>query len=174
MPPWFGEARQQVAHPPDPGGVGSVGGLVEDQHLGVSEECGGDTEPLAHAEGVVAHPALGLGGCQAHQLEHLVDARAGQAHRGGGDREDLAAGATGVLRGGVQQDAHLEAGVGEVGEPFSVDGRGAGCRDGQTDHHAHRGGLAGAVRTEETGHAAGLGGEGDVVDGGEAGVPPGQ
>ena len=57
-----GEARQQVAHPPDPGRVEPVGGLVEDQHLGVPEQCGGDAEPLAHPEGVVAHPALGLGG----------------------------------------------------------------------------------------------------------------
>ena len=39
---------------------------------------------------------------------------------------------------------------------------------------AHRGRLAGPVRPEEAGDAAGLGGEGDVVDGGEAGVPPGQ
>jgi hypothetical protein len=34
--------------------------------------------------------------------------------------EDLASGAAGVLGGGVQQDAHLEAGVGEVGEPFPL------------------------------------------------------
>ena len=88
--------------------------------------------------------------------------------------EDLAAGAARVLRGGVEQDADLEAGVGEVGEPDAVDGGRAGCRGGETDHDAHRGGLASAVRTEESGHAAGLGGEGDVVDGGEAGVPPGQ
>ena len=117
---------------------------------------------------------LASDGCQADELEHLVDAAAGQTHGVGGDREDLASGATGVLGGGVQEDAHLEAGVGEVGEPFSVDGRGAGRRDGQTDHDAHRGGLAGAVRAEEAGDATGQGGEGDVVDGGEAGVPPGQ
>jgi hypothetical protein len=58
-----------------------------------------------------------------------------------------------VLGRGVQEDAHLEAGAGEVGEPFSVDGRGAGRRDGQTHHDAHRGGLAGAVRAEEAGDA---------------------
>jgi hypothetical protein len=80
-----------------PGRGEAVGGLVEDQHLRVSEERGGDTEPLAHAEGVVAHPALGLGGGQAHELEHLVDPRSGQAHGGGSDREDLAAGPAGVL-----------------------------------------------------------------------------
>src|SRR6185437_10205429 len=95
-------------------------------------------------------------------------------HGGGGDREDLASGAACVQGGGVQEDAHLTAGVREVGEPLSVDGRGAGSRDGQADHGAHRGGLAGAVRAEEAGDVAGQGGEGDVVDGGEAGVPPGQ
>src|SRR3954463_9657240 len=59
-------------------------------------------------------------------------------------------------------------------DPPSVDGRGAGRRGGQTHHYAHGGGLAGAVRAEEAGDATGPGGEGDGVDGGEAGVPPGQ
>jgi hypothetical protein len=136
-----GEARQQVAHPPDPGRVEPVGRFVEDQHPGVPEQRGADAQSLAHAEGVVAHAALGLRRCQADELEHLVDAAARQAHGVGGDREDLASGAAGVLGGGVQQDAHLEAGVGEVGEPFSVMVAAAGRRDGQADHHAHRGGL---------------------------------
>ena len=62
----------------------------------------------------------------------------------------------------------------KFGEPDSVDGCRSGRRGGETDHDPHRGGLASAVRTEEPGHATGLGGEGDIVDGGEAGVPPGQ
>ena len=99
---------------------------------GVAEQRGGDAEALTHAEGVVAHAALGLSGGQTHQLEHLVDPGAGQAHGVGGNGEDLASGAAGVLGGGVEEDAHLEAGVGEVGEPDSVDGRRAGRRDGQT------------------------------------------
>ena len=45
------------------------------------------------------------------------------------------------------------------------DGGGAGGRLGEADHHPHGRGLAGAVGAEETGDAAGSGGEGDVVDG---------
>ena len=34
--------------------------------------------------------------------------------------------------------------------------------------------LPAPLGAEETGHAAGLGGEGEVVDGGETGITPGQ
>ena len=52
-----GVAAQQVAHPADAGGVQTVGGLVEDEDLGVAEERVGDAEALPHAQGVVAGPA---------------------------------------------------------------------------------------------------------------------
>ena len=55
-----GVAAEQVAHPADAGRVEAVGRLVEDQHLGVADQGGRDAEPLAHAERVVADPALGL------------------------------------------------------------------------------------------------------------------
>lgn len=84
--------------------------------FGGPEHGEGDAQSLTHAEGVRAHATLGLRSGQADGVEHLVDAAARQAHGVGGDREDLAPGATGVLGGGVQEDAHLEAGVGEVGE----------------------------------------------------------
>jgi len=102
-----GVAPQQVAHPADAGRVQTVGRLVEDQHPRVAEQRGGDAEALAHAERIVAHAALGLGRGQADQLEHLVDALAGQAHGVGGDAEDLAAGAARVLRGGIEEYADL-------------------------------------------------------------------
>ena len=44
---------------------------------------------------------------------------------------------------------------------------------GETDHHAHGGGLAGAVGAEEAGDA-GLDLERDMVDGGEGAVPLGE
>ena len=44
------------------------------QHLGVAEQRGGDAEALAHAQRVVADATLRLSRCQAHEIEHLVDA----------------------------------------------------------------------------------------------------
>ena len=110
-----GVPAEQVAHPADAGRVEAVGRLVEDQHLGVADQRGRDAEPLAHAERVVAHPAAGLGRGQADQVEHLVDPGGRQAHGALRDGEDLAAGAAGVLGRGVEQDADLEARVGQVG-----------------------------------------------------------
>jgi hypothetical protein len=64
---------EQVAHPADACGVEPIGGLVEDQHLGVAEESVGDAQALPHAEGVVADPAVGFLGREADLVEHLRD-----------------------------------------------------------------------------------------------------
>ena len=109
-----GVRPEQVAHPADAGRVEPVGRLVEDEHLGLADQCGRDAEPLAHAERVVAHPAAGLVVGQADPVEHLLDPVLGQAHGALRDGEDLPSGATGVLRRGVQQHADLVAGVGQV------------------------------------------------------------
>ena len=93
-----GEAAEQVAHPADAGRVEAVGGLVEDQHLRVPDEGGREAEALAHAEGVVADPALGLDLGEADPGDGLGDPRLRQAHGPGGDREDLASRPSGVLR----------------------------------------------------------------------------
>ena len=110
----FREAADQAAQPVHALGVEAVGGLVEDQHLGVAEQRLRDAEALAHAERVVAHPAVGLVVGEADQLEHLLDAALGQAHGALHQGEDLAAGAAGVLGGGVEQDADVASGVGDV------------------------------------------------------------
>ena len=169
-----GVALEERAHPPDAGGVEPVGGLVEDQHRRVAEQRVGDAEALLHAEGVVAQPALRLGGAERDQLEHLVDPRRRQPHRAGAQGEDLAAGAAGVLRRGVEQDADVPPGVRDVAVEVAVDGDPAVGGRGEADHHAHRGGLAGTVGTEEAGDPSGLAGEADVVDGTEAAVRLGE
>ena len=61
VPPPVRVVAEQVPHPADAGRVEAVGGLVEDQHAGVADQRGGDAEPLAHPERVVADPAVGLG-----------------------------------------------------------------------------------------------------------------
>ena len=70
--------------------------------------------------------------------------------------------------------ADLAAGVGELGVLAAEDGGGPGGRGGQADHHAHGRRLAGAVGAQEAGDPARGGGEGDVVDGAQAAVRPGQ
>ena len=109
-----------------PAGSKPVGGLVEDEHLGVTEQGVGDAEALPHAQGVVAHSAAGFTIGEADQLEHLLDprSRAGPSSCGA-TREDLAAGAAGVLGGGVEQHADVEPGVGQVSEPAAQHVRGA-------------------------------------------------
>ena len=170
-----GVGAQQVAHPADAGRVETVGRLVEDQHRGVADQRGRDAEPLAHAERVVAHPALRLVLGEADPLQHPPDAVAGQAHRAGGDGEDLPAGASRVLGRGVEQDTDLAAGVGQVGVATAVD------RSTVPD--------VGGVRPTMTRMVVDLpaplgprkpvtrpagGGERDVVDGGEPAVPLGE
>ena len=75
----------------------------------------------AHAEGVVADPAARLLVGQRDLSEGLRDPGAGETHRLLGDPQDLPTGASGVLGGGVEKDADLEAGGGREGDV--VDGR---------------------------------------------------
>ena len=70
-----GVLLEQPAHPVDARRVEAVGGLVEDQHARVAEQCVGDPEALAHPERVVLEPAPCLDRCQGDQLQHLVDPR---------------------------------------------------------------------------------------------------
>ena len=173
-PPVVGVVAEQVAHPADAGRVEPVGRLVQDQHRRVADQGGGDAEALAHAERVVAHPPVGLGLGEADQLEQLGDPGGRDAHDLLGDGQDLAAGAAGVLGGGVEHHADLAPGVGQVGEPAAGDGRRALGGRREADHHPHGRGLAGPVRAQEAGDPAVPGGEADVVDDGGAAVLLGQ
>ena len=171
--PGVGVAAQQVTHPADAGGVETVGRLVEDQYGGVAEQSRGDAEPLPHAERVVTHPAARFPGVEADPGQHLLDPVLRQAHGALGDGEDLPSGAPRVLGRGVQQDPHLPTRVGQVAEGAAADLGPSGGGGGETHQDPHRRGLAGAVGAEEAGDPARLGGEADVVDGGEAAVPLG-
>ena len=152
-----GVVAEQAAHPVDAGRVEAVGRLVEDQDRRVTQEGVGDPEALAHAEGVVAQPSSGFDRAEGDPLEHLVDPVPGQPHGLGADGEDLAAGAAGVLGGGVEKDADAEPGVGHVSVVLACDqylSVGRGC---EPDHDAHGGGLPGSVGAEEAGDPTGSG-----------------
>jgi hypothetical protein len=134
-----------------------LGGLVEDQHLRVTDQGAGDAEPLAHAEGVIADAALGLGDGETDQVNHLADASTRQPHRPLSDGEDLATGATRMLRGRIEEHADLQARVRQVHESVPGDGDASRRWSGEADHDPHGGRLARAIRTEEPGHASLLG-----------------
>jgi hypothetical protein len=107
-----GVVAEQVPHPADAGRVEPVGRLVQDEHRGVADQRGCDAETLAHPERVVAHPSVGLGPGEADQVEHLGDPGGRDVHDLLRDGQDLAAGAAGVLGGGVEHHADLAPGVG--------------------------------------------------------------
>jgi len=118
--------------------VEAVGGLVEDQDLGVAEQRVGEPEALAHAERVLADPSPGRRLVEADEFQQRVDALRRHAHGLGGDGKRLAAAAAGVLRRRVEQDPDAPAGVGQVAvAPAEDPGRAAvGLR--QADEHPHR------------------------------------
>jgi len=90
------EVAQEVADPADALGIESVHRLVEDQRLGVAEQCRRDAEPLTHAEREAAD-ALPGHLLQPHQIDHLVDAAGRDAVRLG-EREQVVVGrAPGVI-----------------------------------------------------------------------------
>ena len=165
-----GVAAEQVTHPADAGGVEPVGGFVEDEDLGITEEGMCDAEALAHAEGVVAHAASGLFVGEADQVEHLVDPSRGQTHQLLREGEDLATCPAGMLRGRVEEHPHLGTRVGQVGEPAPEDVGAARARWSEADDDPQGGGLPGPVGAEEPGDPAGLRGERDMVDRGEVAV----
>ena len=67
------ELPQQRAHLADAAGVEAVGGLVEEQQLGLAQERGGDAEPLAHPQRVRPHGAA-VDAAEADAHERLLDA----------------------------------------------------------------------------------------------------
>ena len=174
MPPAAGVAGQQRPHPVDAGRVQPVGGLVEHQHLRVTEEGVGDAEPLPHPERVVLDPAAGLLRGERHRLQHLVHPRARQVQHGGAEGQHLASGPPGVLGRGVEQHADVTPRVRDVAVGVPPDRGAPAGRRGEPGHHAHRRRLAGAVGPQEAGDPARCGDERDVVDGGEAAVGLGQ
>ena len=161
-----GEAAQQPAHPAHALRIEPVGGLVEDQHLGVAEQRVGEAESLAHAERVLADPPPRRRLVETDELEQLVDALRRHAHRLRGDGERLAAAAPGVLRRRVEQDPDAPPGIRQVAVAAAEDPGLAAVGLGQADEHPHRRGLAGAVGAEEARDGARLAAERDVGDDG--------
>jgi hypothetical protein len=158
-----GHAAGELADPEDAVRVETVDRFVEDQGLRVAEQCRGDAEPLPHAEGEPTDTLAGdrLDAGHVHDLVHplLRDA----VRRGQGEQVVVGA-APGVHGLGLEQRPDLPERVAEALVRAAVHRCAAGGRTVEPHDHSHGGRLAGAVRAEEAGHAAGVDDERDVVD----------
>ena len=58
--PFGGQVTQQQTQPADAGRVKAVGGLIENQHPGVTQQRGGERQALTHPERKAARTVAGL------------------------------------------------------------------------------------------------------------------
>ncbi|EOY50370.1 hypothetical protein SLI_5662 [Streptomyces lividans 1326] len=168
-----GERLHQVAHPVDALRVEAVDRLVEEQHLGVAEQRGGDAEPLAHAEGEALGTPLGHV-LEAHHAEHLVHPAGRDAGQLGEAQQVVAGGPPAVHRLGVQERPDVARGVRQPAVRVAADGHVARRGVVQAQDHPHRRRLARAVGPQEAGDGTGPHLEGEVVHGGLVAVSLGQ
>ena len=153
--PWRASERSRSRIQRMPGRVEAVGRLVEDQHLGIAQQRGGDGQPLAHAHRVALDaPVAGVG--DPDQLQHLLDARRAGGRR---PRRGCAGGCARCGRGGSSRPRapRRRARSGARGRR-SCGRRRCRARVGvdQAEQHPDRRALAGAVGTEEAGDPPGL------------------
>ena len=146
-----GELDQQPAHLLDTGRVQAVGGLVEDEQLGLAGQRQGDPEALLHAHGVGAHQAVLVLG-QAHQRQGAADLMVAQALHLGGDPHVLGPCEVAVAGRGLDHGAgarhDLPARARGEGLPEHADLPARGSQEPQ--QHLHRGRLARAIGAEES------------------------
>jgi signal transduction histidine kinase len=67
-----GQSPQELAEPVDALGVETIGRFVEHQSRRVAEQCNGEAQTLAHAQGEFTHPPVAHAR-QLDQLKHLAD-----------------------------------------------------------------------------------------------------
>ena len=143
-----GQGAEEVAQPPDPGGIEPVRRLVQHEHLRIAEQRGGEPEALAHAERVALHaPLRGRG--QLDEREHLLDPRRGQPGGGRLHAQVVSPGAAGMDLARLEHGADAMERPVELGIGDAEDGRAAGIGMDEPEHRAERRRLAGAVRAEE-------------------------
>ena len=167
------EPLQEVPHPTNAVGIEPVHRLIEEEHLGITEERCGDAEPLPHAERVLAGSLSGDRG-EAHRVENLVDSAQRDAVRLGEHAKVGAGTAARVDRLCFQKGADLVQRPRKVVIVTSVHGDVAGVRRVETHDHPHRRRLAGSVRAEEPRHDTRPYLKAELIDGHLGPVPLGQ
>src|SRR5829696_8181003 len=143
-----GVGAQELAQPADAFGVEAVGGLVQDEDVGIAEERGGEPEPLTHPEREAADPSAG-GARQADVGEDLVDAVIREPGGGGEDAQVVPGPAAGVEARRLEHGADVTDRLIEGSIGATVDGGRAGGRGDEAEQQAQGRRLAGAVGSEE-------------------------
>src|SRR6185369_397604 len=130
--------------------IEAVRGLVEDHESGIGEQRGGDAKALSHPEGIRSElRAAAL--LQAKPREQRIDsAERPAATKNGDGGEVVAAGEVGIEGGDLEHRADPGERVLAPSAHVASEhlGGSRGRRD-ETEHHADRRALAGAVRAEQ-------------------------
>jgi hypothetical protein len=161
--PVGGETLEQVAYPQHAIGIEAVDRFVEDQHRRIPEQRGGNTQPLAHAEGEPAGPPV-RDRLQTHLAQHLVNPGVGDSMclR---QRPQVIPGCSSFVDGaGFEQGPDLGQRIAMVAVRPAVDGHAAAGGPVQADDHPHGGRLPSPVGAQESRDLARLDGEGQLVD----------
>lgn len=106
--PVIATARGMIEPPQQPPhalGVEPIGGLVEDQDLGIAEQGGGQGQAQAHPRGEAAHPSIGCMG-ELDELEDGVHPTWVDPSRHRPDPEMVAGGPSVLDAGGLQHGPH--------------------------------------------------------------------
>ncbi|SUA41734.1 Uncharacterised protein [Nocardia africana] len=161
------ERVDQIPHTLAAARVQAGGRLVEEDHLRAHHQPAGDVDATAHTAGVVPHRAL-TGADQVEFLEQGVGAAAGvllgQTHQPAEQFEVLASGEVLVQRRVLPRHHDRAPHPGRIGDHVVPGHRGAariGPQQGGQD--LDRGGLAGAVGSEDAQHRGAGRGETDAL-----------
>ncbi len=121
-PPLAGQSPQERPHPADAFGIEAIGGLVEHEHAGVTEQRERNPEPLAHPEGVAADLAS-RSVRESDQLQYLIDARTRDAGSLCIHREMGCSRAARMKPGRLENRTDRVQGMGEFVVAATADGR---------------------------------------------------
>jgi hypothetical protein len=168
-----GSAAQDVAQPANALRVQAVRGLVEDEHLGIAQERGGEAQALAHPGGVAARAPI-RGNAHLDEIEHLVHARRRQSGEGGEGAQMVAPRASRMHSADLEVRSDRARRIRKLDERLPEDRRAPRGGPSQAEHHAQRRRLARAVGTEEAGDRARTDLEGEFVHRGDRAVALGQ
>jgi hypothetical protein len=147
------QAPHQLTHLDDPGRIETIGRLIEEQELGVGQECCRDAEALLHTEGIGAD----LVPCairKAHGLEQSRDVRVAMPSERRECREVGSSRQGRVERRSLDERADAVHERPRVTDRLTEDGRVPAGRAYQAKEHAERGRLAGSVWSNQSGDDA--------------------
>lgn len=164
-PPFRRKTLHEIPDPENSFRVQAVDGFVEHQDLRVTEQRGGDAEPLPHTQG----ESLGLllpHGRQPDEVEDLADPALRDAVGLREAQQVVVGAAAAVHRLGVQQCTDVLQWLRQVPVVLPVDPDRPAGRIVEVEHHAHGRGLPRPVGAEEAGHHPRSDLEAEVVHGG--------